>query len=162
MQAALTKNINDQLERLLSQLSDLEELKEDLTDEEYAEMKADTLAQIEEFEKFLEKNKAENAELAGQAAKQLEDEKRRILGMQAMKEMVEGQNGKMIRERLVDLKFQFTQKKSISEDQYGQMVIAQFSLLEKCPGGLTEEEKLFKQAVLNKGAQGVGSGEISE
>ena len=44
MQAALTKNINDQLERLLSQLSDLEELEEDLTDEEYAEMKADTLA----------------------------------------------------------------------------------------------------------------------
>ena len=59
MQAALTKNINDQLERLLSQLSDLEELKDDLTDEEYADMKKDTLEQITEFEKFLEKNKSE-------------------------------------------------------------------------------------------------------
>ena len=42
------------------------------------------------------------------------------------------------------------------------MVMAQLTLLEKCPGGLTDEEKLFKQAILTKGAQGIGSGEISD
>ena len=40
---SLKKNINDQLERLLSQLNDLEEVKNDVSAEEYEEMKADTL-----------------------------------------------------------------------------------------------------------------------
>ena len=44
------------MERLLSQLSDLEELKDDLTQEEYDEMKKDTLQGITEFEQFLEQN----------------------------------------------------------------------------------------------------------
>ena len=52
---SLNKNINDQLERLLSQLTDLEEVKNDssISPEEYAELKADTLAQIQDFESFL-------------------------------------------------------------------------------------------------------------
>lgn len=40
---SLTKNIEEQLARLLSQLSDLEELKEELSEEEYEELKAETL-----------------------------------------------------------------------------------------------------------------------
>ena len=40
---ALGKNIQDQLDRLLSQLSDLDELKEELSDEEYKELKDETL-----------------------------------------------------------------------------------------------------------------------
>ena len=36
---SLKKNINDQLERLLSQLNDLEEVKNDVTPEEYEELK---------------------------------------------------------------------------------------------------------------------------
>ena len=39
--------------RLLSQLKDLEELREELDDEEYEETKADTLDQLKEFEKSL-------------------------------------------------------------------------------------------------------------
>ena len=50
---SLKKNINDQLERLLSQLSDLEEVKNDVSAEEYEELKGDTLKQIGEFESFL-------------------------------------------------------------------------------------------------------------
>ena len=53
MESALKKNINDQLERLLSQLNDLEEVKEEVSAEEYEEMKADTIKQIQEFESFL-------------------------------------------------------------------------------------------------------------
>ena len=46
--SALTKNIKDQLDRLLSQLSDLEEIKgdESISKDEYEEMKADTENQI--------------------------------------------------------------------------------------------------------------------
>ncbi len=45
MDSALTKNINEQLERLLSQMNDLEEVKNDesITPEEYEELKKDTL-----------------------------------------------------------------------------------------------------------------------
>jgi len=46
----------------------------------------------------------------------LEDEKRRILGIQAMKEKIEGQAADTIRTRLAELKFQFSQKKSINEN----------------------------------------------
>ena len=43
------------VERLLSQLEDLEELREDLTEDEYNETKADTLAQLKEFQASLAK-----------------------------------------------------------------------------------------------------------
>ena len=39
----LTKNIEERLETLVSQLNDLEEAKEDLTEEEYNEEKSSTL-----------------------------------------------------------------------------------------------------------------------
>jgi hypothetical protein len=44
--SVLTKNIQDQLDRLLSQLADLEEIKGDssISPEEYEEMMADTKA----------------------------------------------------------------------------------------------------------------------
>lgn len=79
----IKKNIDDQLSRLLLQLqgewqryvvccvlcfspvlyfmchttvwSDLEDMREDLDDDEYAESKADTLKQMEEFEQSLSK-----------------------------------------------------------------------------------------------------------
>ena len=43
MDSALTKNINEQLERLISQMNDLEEVKNDVSPEEYDELKKDTL-----------------------------------------------------------------------------------------------------------------------
>jgi len=55
MDAALRANVESQLERLLSQLEDLEELREDLDDDEYAATKEDTLAQLKEFQASLAK-----------------------------------------------------------------------------------------------------------
>jgi hypothetical protein len=46
--------------------------------------------------------------LAAKASKQLEDEKRRILGIQKMKEMIEGQAADTLRTKLQDLKFYYT------------------------------------------------------
>ncbi|KYR00391.1 leucine zipper and ICAT like protein [Tieghemostelium lacteum] len=48
-------NIEEQLNRLLSQLQDLEELKEEISEEEYNESKKDTLEQMKEFEQSLKK-----------------------------------------------------------------------------------------------------------
>ena len=46
----LKANIEDQLSRLLLQLTDLEELRHELEDDEYLETKKDTLEQMEEFD----------------------------------------------------------------------------------------------------------------
>ena len=43
MESHLTKNITETLDRLLTQLNDLDELKEELEEDEYEEMKKDTL-----------------------------------------------------------------------------------------------------------------------
>jgi hypothetical protein len=51
----LVKNVQDQLKRLIQQLTDLEELKEELDEDEYAAEKAATLEQITEFEASLGK-----------------------------------------------------------------------------------------------------------
>lgn len=45
--AKLKANIQDQLSRLIMQLQDLEELRAELDDEEYAETKKDTFEQME-------------------------------------------------------------------------------------------------------------------
>ncbi|WZN60494.1 ICAT domain-containing protein [Chloropicon roscoffensis] len=50
----LLANVQDQMSRLLSQLKDLDELRDELDDEEYEETKADTLEQLKEFEKSLQ------------------------------------------------------------------------------------------------------------
>ena len=51
--AKLLANVQDQMSRLLSQLKDLDELRDELDDEKYEETKADTLEQLKEFEKSL-------------------------------------------------------------------------------------------------------------
>jgi hypothetical protein len=46
----LQKNVEDQLNRLLNTLSDLDEMRGDLDDDEYADMKAEALEQMAEFQ----------------------------------------------------------------------------------------------------------------
>ena len=43
----LKKNLNDQLERLMQQLQDLEECRDDLDEDEYEETKKETLDQLQ-------------------------------------------------------------------------------------------------------------------
>ena len=51
----LKQNVEDQLNRLLQQLSDLDEMREDLEEAEYTSQKEDTLQQMKEFEGTLER-----------------------------------------------------------------------------------------------------------
>lgn len=51
----LRTNIEDQLNRLLAQLQDLETLRADIDEDEYDSVKKDTLDQLKEFEVSLKK-----------------------------------------------------------------------------------------------------------
>ena len=55
MEENLKIRARQQLERLVSQLSDLESIKNDLDSEEYEDAKSETLDQLQEFEKSLNK-----------------------------------------------------------------------------------------------------------
>ena len=55
MEENLKLRARQQLERLVSQLSDLESIKNDLDSEEYEDAKSETLDQLQEFEKSLNK-----------------------------------------------------------------------------------------------------------
>eukprot|EP01102_Stenamoeba_stenopodia_P004922 TRINITY_DN15426_c0_g1_i1.p2 TRINITY_DN15426_c0_g1~~TRINITY_DN15426_c0_g1_i1.p2 ORF type:complete len:221 (-),score=82.90 TRINITY_DN15426_c0_g1_i1:100-675(-) len=59
----LKTNVEDQLNRLLSQLQDLEEGKEFLDEDEYEATKSDTLQQLREFEATLKKMMAGDVSL---------------------------------------------------------------------------------------------------
>ena len=63
MDAALQKNVIDQRDRLLEQLKDMEELREELEADEYDAMKADTIAQLKDFDASLAKMVAGNMTL---------------------------------------------------------------------------------------------------
>ncbi|XP_015783465.1 protein LZIC [Tetranychus urticae] len=49
----LRANLEEQLERLITQLSDLEECRDELDDEEYEETRSQTLEQLKEFSEYL-------------------------------------------------------------------------------------------------------------
>lgn len=59
----LKQNLEEQLDRLVAQLSDLEECKEDLDEDEYEETKKETVEQLKEFKETLEKFAAGNVTL---------------------------------------------------------------------------------------------------
>lgn len=60
---ALRQRVNDQLNRLMNQLKDLEENKDALDEEEYTSMREDTLLQLKEFSELLERQKSGNVTL---------------------------------------------------------------------------------------------------
>lgn len=51
----LKSNLEEQLERLMQQLTDVEELKDDLDPDEYEETKKETIEQLKEFKESLDK-----------------------------------------------------------------------------------------------------------
>ena len=61
--SALIKNLEEQLCRLMQQLEDLDECKDDLENEEYEETRAETIEQLSEFNESLTKMKEGNLSL---------------------------------------------------------------------------------------------------
>lgn len=62
----LKKNLEEQLERLVQQLADLEECRDDLEEDEFEETKAETLDQLKEFKASLDKMLGGNLSLVDQ------------------------------------------------------------------------------------------------
>ena len=100
--ANLSKNIQEQLDRLLTQLNDLDELKEEVSQSEYDEIKADTLKQITEFEAFLERSNAGDMGLTQvtEASKRLQEAKEKMFGISDLKKTFESKESSQIRDRL--------------------------------------------------------------
>ena len=68
----LKNNLHAQLDRLLEQLTDLDQTKDDMEADEYKEARQDTVDQLEDFSKSLEKMKS------GEGGLSLIDELHRI------------------------------------------------------------------------------------
>ena len=64
--SSLRKNIEDQLNRLLTQLADLEEMKGELDVDEYNSVRSETIEQMKEFEVYLNKLLSGNITLIDQ------------------------------------------------------------------------------------------------
>ena len=98
---SLKKNINDQLERLLSQMNDLEEVKNDesFSPEEYEELKADTLKQIQEFESFLTRQASGDLvfQQITEAQRRMEDAKSKAFGVKDLQQKFLGHEAEGIR-----------------------------------------------------------------
>ncbi|RNA28794.1 hypothetical protein BpHYR1_007028 [Brachionus plicatilis] len=62
----LEKNLYSQLDRLIDQLKDIEESKDDMSDEEYTEQKQETLEQLKELNASVAKFKEGNLSLVDQ------------------------------------------------------------------------------------------------
>jgi Beta-catenin-interacting protein ICAT len=62
----LKSNVEDQLNRLLTQLKDVEAMKDDLDDDEYVELKQETIDQLKEFQATLKKMMAGDVTLVDQ------------------------------------------------------------------------------------------------
>ena len=102
--AGMQANIQQQLERLLSQLSDIEEVQnsDEISPEELQELKEDTQNQITEFERFLARLLEQNAQLqsAKDAQNSIDAAKGKIFGIQAAKQVFEQNQSVNLREQL--------------------------------------------------------------
>ena len=70
--------MQEQSERVMSTLDDLEEYKNELTPEEYDEMKSEAEASLQEFEAFLAKHSGANQALEDQIKQNLEARKAKL------------------------------------------------------------------------------------
>ena len=127
MDSHITKNINDQLERLLSQMADLEEVKNDesFSPEEYEELKSDTLKQIQEFENFLKRQAQGDMVLqqVTEAQKRIQDAKSKAFGVKDLQQKFQGHEAEGIRIQISQLKIEAANQK-ISKTQYHQQLLA--------------------------------------
>jgi hypothetical protein len=146
--AKLRTNIQDQLNRLITQLQDLEELREEMEPDEYRETKEETLQQMREFQAFLRKtaagdlslvNDLGSIQLAIQAAVSEAFHTPEVIGLFAKKQP--GQ----LRGRLDALKRDLKLGK-LSSDAYTQQALEILTALKKLGETLSAEELHFLSA----------------
>jgi len=143
--AKLKANIQDQLNRLITQLQDLEEMKDEMEPSEYRETRDETLQQMREFQAFLRKttagdlslvNEFGSIQLAIQAAVSEAFQTPEVIGLFAKKQP--GQ----LRGRLDALKRDLKLGK-LSPDAYTQQALEILTALKKLGETLSGEELHF-------------------
>lgn len=144
----LQQNVEEQLSRLVTQLQDLEENREELDDDEYEEFKSDTVDQLKEFQAQLDKMSEGNmtlvdrfgaVQLAIQAAISSAFKAPEVIRLFAKRD------NSSLRDRLGALQ---TQQKlgKISEDQYRAQVCEVLVALKKLGDKISAQEEAFLAA----------------
>lgn len=143
----LQQNLEEQLDRLVNQLSDLEECKVDLEEDEYLETKSETLEQLREFEASLRKmaegnmtlvDQCNGMQLAIQAAISEAFKTPEVIRMFAKKQPTQ------LRQRFAEIKRDVNLGK-ISDDLYKQQGVEILAALKKLGESLTTTENDFLQ-----------------
>eukprot|EP01132_Coremiostelium_polycephalum_P003106 gene3106-3884_t len=141
----LKAEIEGQLNRLLTQLQDLEELREEITDDEYEQMKQETLDQMKDFELYLKKmitgdmtlvSEFGSAQLAIQAAVSKAFRTPEVIKLFAKKD--QGQ----LRNKLANIQRDVKLGK-LSKDQYLDQSVEILTALKKLGFALSAEEENF-------------------
>ncbi|XP_070561681.1 protein LZIC-like [Ptychodera flava] len=148
----LRQNLEEQLDRLMAQLSDLEECREDLDDEEYEETKSETLEQLKELKETLAKitagdmslvDELNSMQLAIQAAISQAFKTPEVIRLFAKKQP--GQ----LRQRMAEIQ-RDNKVGKISQDVYTQQAVEILTALKKLGDQLTPSEEAFLQSNSNK------------
>ena len=143
----LLKNGIDEINRLKSQLQDLETYKDDFSPEEIEQIKKDTLDQLVEATKRLEKMKSGQSSIKTEVEKAQEQlnkilcenyNTKEILGVYLTAET------KFLRQKLSYLKDQFGIKK-MSQEEFNQNAITILDLISKNNDLNPEEKKLYEE-----------------
>jgi len=139
----LRGNIKDQLDRLFTQLEDLDELKSEFEPREWEEAKVETLDQLREFQRFMEKHIAGDlslidefgaAQLAIQAAVSEAFKTPEVIRMFAQKQP------QQLRQRLALLQREL-KLKHIGSNEYNQQAVEILLALQKLEVQLSDAEK---------------------
>jgi len=137
--------IEDQLKRLLTQLQDLDELKEEFEESEWQSTREETLQQLREFEEFLKQsihgdmtlvNEFGAAQLAIQAAISEAFKTPEVIRMFANKQPDQLRNRLAVVQRELKLKH-------ISKERFNQEAVEILIALKRLGTELSEEEKQF-------------------
>ncbi|KAJ8021912.1 Protein LZIC [Holothuria leucospilota] len=148
----LQHNLEEQLDRLVAQLSDLEECREDMDEDEYEEVKQETLEQLHEFKESLAKMAEGNMtlvddlnamQLAIQAAISQAFKTPEVIRLFAKKQP--GQ----LRQRLAELQRDFKVGK-LSEETYTQQAVEILTALKKLGEKLIPSEESFLASNTNQ------------
>eukprot|EP00729_Bicosta_minor_P019640 gene19640-17654_t len=140
--------MEEQMERLVAQLSDLEECREDLDDDEYEETKQETLEQLKEFQESLTKMSEGDMslvtafgamQLAIQAAVCSAFKNPEVIRMMGKREP--GQ----LRDRIGDLDAKVAIGEITKDDRDGQ-VVEILAAIRKLGGKISAEESAFLES----------------
>jgi hypothetical protein len=147
----LRENIEGQLKRLLTQLQDIDQMKDELDEEEYSLMRQETVDQLKEFEESLQKSISGNMSLVDQIGGvqlAIQSAIRSSTSPEILNMFIQKQNGSL-RSRLAGLESDRRLDK-ISNEAYESQAVEILQMLEKLKEPLSPaEQNLLQKTTIN-------------